>query len=104
MAFQLIKIILTISIIISTLGCSSRHNGEEVACNFVSGATDNEYDHDSSASDDFISDILTGLFNMAWQSAHRSVSYDSYDSCVKKDVATCIDSNGNIKKECMLTK
>lgn len=104
MAFQLIKFILIALITISTLGCSSRHNGEEVACNFVSGASQNEHDNDSSIRDDFISDIFMGLINMAWQSAHRSVSYDSYDTCAKQDISSCIDSSGNVKKECMLTK
>jgi len=104
MAFQLIKIILTVLIVISTLGCSSRHNSEEVACNFVSGTSQNDYDESRSFNDNLVNDMVMGLFNMVFQSAHRSISNDSYDTCVKKDMATCIDSNGNIKKECMLTK
>jgi hypothetical protein len=83
-------------------GCSS-HSAEEVGCNFTSGSSNSEYDQDSSWSDDFISDIFVGLFNVVFQSAHRNISPETYDSCAKKDVATCIDSDGDIKKECTLT-
>jgi hypothetical protein len=103
MAIKFIKLTLVLFLILATSGCSSR-SAEEVGCNFFSGANYHEYDKESSWDSNFISDVLTGLFNVALQGAHRTMSSDTYDSCAKKDIATCIDSSGNIKKECRLTK
>jgi len=103
MATKLIKLTFVFFSILATSGCASR-SVEEVGCNFSSGSMYNEYDKENSWDSNFISDVLTGLFNVALQGAHRTISSDTYDSCVKKDIATCIDSDGNIKKECKLTK
>jgi len=83
--------------------CSSR-GAEEAGCNFTSGSTYSEHDKDSSWSSNFISDIFVGLFNVAVQGAHRNICLETYNSCAKQDVATCIAHEGNIKKECTLTK
>lgn len=98
-----IKFTFAFVLILVTSGCSSR-NAEEVGCNFSSGASFFEYDQESSWSSNLIDDILSGLFNVALQGVHRTISSDTYDSCAKKDIATCIDSNGKLKKECTLTK
>lgn len=103
MTITFIKFTLVLFLILVTIGCSSR-SVEEVGCNFSSGSTYSDYDKESSWRDNFISDVLSGLFNVALQGAHRTISSDTYDSCVKKYIATCIDSTGNIKNECMLTK
>ena len=84
-------------------GCTSR-GAAEVGCNFHSGSTYSQYDRESSWSSNVISDIFVGLFNVAIQGAHRNISPNTYDSCTKEDRATCIDSEGNIKKECVLTR
>lgn len=91
-------------IIFSSVACSSRHNGEEIACNFASGASASEYDSDSSFGENLAVDAVIGVFNMLWQGAHRSVANDSYDTCVKQDKYYCVDSNGDVKEECLLTK
>jgi hypothetical protein len=90
-------------LIVTSSACSSI-SSEEVGCNFESGATNNEYDKESSGSSNFFNDVFLGLFNIAFQGAHRSVSPSTYDQCSKKDIANCIDADGNIKKECKLTK
>jgi len=90
-------------LILVTSGCSSR-GAEEAGCNFTSGSTYSEHDKESSWSSNFISDIFVGLFNVVVQGAHRNISPETYNSCAKQDVATCIDPDGNIKKECTLTK
>ena len=91
-------------ILFSSIACSSRHNGEEVACNFASGANANEYDDDSSFGENLAVDAIIGVFNILWQGAHRSVSNDSYDTCVKQDKSYCVDAKGDVKEECQLTK
>lgn len=103
MAIKSIKLTFIFLLILVTSGCSSR-NVQEVGCNFTSGATFLEYNKESSSNSNLIGDILFGLFNVALQGAHRTISSDTYDSCAKKDIATCINSNGKIKKECTLTK
>lgn len=103
MAISLIKFTFVFLLILAISGCSSR-SAEEVACNFVTGATENEYNKEGSGSESFFNSVFSGLFNMVFQGAHRGISPDTYDTCVKKDIATCIDSNGDIKKECTLTK
>jgi len=104
MANKAVYFLLFSFIIFSCTACSSRHNGEEVACNFASGANSFEYDDDSSFGENLVIDILAGAFNMLLQGTHRSISNDSYDTCVKQDKSYCIDSNGDVKEECMLTK
>lgn len=103
MAIKSITFTLVLLLILVTSGCSSR-GAQEVGCNFTSGATFLEFDKNSSSNSNLIGDILFGLFNVAVQGAHRTISSDTYDSCAKNDIATCIDSNGKIKKECTLTK
>jgi hypothetical protein len=83
--------------------CSSRGAGE-VGCNFSSGATLDVYDKENSWSSNLFNSAFLGLFNIALQGTHRVISPNTYDSCVKKDIATCIDANGDIKKECTLTQ
>ena len=100
MAFKFTFVFLFILMI---TGCSSR-GAEEVGCNFTSGSDFTEHDKESSWSDNFITDIFVGLFNVTIQGAHRNISPDTYTSCAKPDLATCIDSDGNIKEECTLTK
>ncbi|MCJ8318229.1 MAG: hypothetical protein MJK12_01260 [Colwellia sp.] len=104
MAHKTVNFFLYSFIIFSSIACSSRHNGEEVACNFASGASTLEYDDDSSFGENLLIDVLAGAVNMLWQGAHRSVSNDSYDTCVKQDKSYCIDSNGDVKEECILTE
>lgn len=98
----LIKITCLSLLLFVISACSSR-GAEEVGCNFSSGAIYSDYDEESSGSDNLFQSLLFGVFNIAIQGAHRSISSDSYDSCVKKDLNTCIDSNGEVKKECTLT-
>jgi hypothetical protein len=83
-------------------GCFSR-GAEEVCCNFTSGSTYSKHDKESSWGSDFISDIFIGLFNVV-QGAHRNISPETYNLCAKQDIATCIEPDGHIKKECTLTK
>jgi hypothetical protein len=97
------KFLFTAFLIVTISGCSSR-GAAEVGCNFTSGTDHNKYDKEASGSSNFLNSIFLGLFNTVLQGAHRVVSPDTYDSCGKEDVATCIDSDGNIKKECTLTK
>jgi len=97
------KFTLVLLLVLGISGCSS-HGAEEVGCNFASGSTYSEHDKESSWSSNFISDIFVGLFNVTVQGAHRNISPETYNSCAKPDVATCIDPEGNIKKECTLTK
>lgn len=99
MAFKFTIVLL---LIFATSGCSSR-GAAEVNCNFASGAIHSEYDKDSSWESNFFSDIFVGLLNVVAQGTHRNISPETYSSCVKPDVATCIDSGGNIKEECTLT-
>jgi len=103
MATTPIKVTFLFILVLIISGCTSR-NVQEVGCNFTSGATFLEYNKESSSNSNLIGDILFGLFNVALQGAHRTISSDTYDSCAKEDIATCIDSNGKIKKECTLTK
>ncbi len=102
MATTPMKVTFLFILVLIISGCTSR-NAQEVGCNFASGATFFEYDNESSWDSNVISDILSGLFNVALQGAHRTISSDTYDSCAKKDIATCIDSSGKVKKECTLT-
>jgi hypothetical protein len=103
MTTKSIKFTFVFLLILVTTGCSSR-GAQEVGCNFTSGATFIEYNEKTSWGSNLIGDILSGLFNVAIQGAHRTISSDTYDSCAKNDIATCIDSEGKIKKECTLTK
>ena len=100
MAFKFMLVCLLILVI---SGCSSR-SAVEVGCNFTSGSTYSDHDKESAWSSNFISDIFVGLFNVALQGAHRYISPETYNSCAKQDEATCIKPEGNIKKECTLTK
>lgn len=84
-------------------GCSSR-TSQEFGCDFKSGFDFTEYDEDSTMGNNVASNIVIGLFNIALQSAHRNISPDTYTSFAKPDESVCIDSGGNIKEECVLTK
>jgi len=90
-------------LVLATSACSSR-SASEIGCNFVSGATSVEYDEESAWQSNLFTDVIVGLFNVAFQGAHRTISPNTYDSCEKKDITSCVDSNGNIKKECTLTR
>ena len=66
--------------------------------------TNREYDKDSSWGNNIATDIIVGLLNITLQSTHRNISPDTYTSCAKPDDTICIDSEGNIKEECVLKK
>jgi len=103
MTNKLCKLTLISVLMLSLSACSSR-SAEEVACNFASGVTERQYDKDDYDDSSFADDVFVGLLNIIFQSAHRGISPNTYDSCVKKDIATCIDSKGDVKKECTLTR
>jgi hypothetical protein len=97
------KLTLVLFLIFVISGCSS-HASKELGCNFISGSNFTEYDKDSSWGNNIATDIIVGLLNVTLQSTHRNISPDTYTSCAKPDDTICIDSEGNIKEECVLKK
>ncbi|MDN3651211.1 hypothetical protein QWY77_00235 [Thalassotalea ponticola] len=79
-------LLIVISFVLTS--CSSVSN-EEVACNFTDGAVNSK---DS------------GVFNALLNGTVRALFTDSESNCVKRDLASCIDSEGEIKKECVVSK
>jgi len=94
MPFNIIRSVFVMVIVTFIIGCTSTI-GEEVACNFASGATYND-EKDSSTTNS----IITGFLNVIYQTSHRTISPDTYSSCVPKEKYRCVDSNGRVTKNC----
>ncbi len=79
---------LVIVLSLALISCSSVTN-EEVACNFVDGVINSE---DS------------GVFNTLFNGTVSALFTNSEGNCVKREQATCIDSEGEIKDECIASE